>query len=253
MKVLITGAAGTVGSGLVRRLRDSGFDIVGVDRKEAPGLLCADLLDARWAGSLFEEHDFDAVVHLAANKNVADCEKNPHAAHRVNYEMSARLADLCEAHGVGMIFLSSDYVFGAEDRLWREEDDPRPTTQYGRDKAAAERYLLSCLSSISVVRTAGLYGFPGDLVSVVRSVLGRGETFEAFENLINCPTYMGDLCGAVARLLEHRQNGIFHCVGPEAMSRYDYAFRVAEAFHLPTSQVVKGTLDIEADCRPASP
>jgi dTDP-4-dehydrorhamnose reductase len=82
--------------------------------------------------------------------------------------------------------------------------------------------------------------------------VGSRETFEAFENLINCPTYMGDLCGAVARLLEHRQNGIFHCVGPEAMSRYDYAFRVAEAFHLPTSQVVKGTLDLEADCRPAS-
>jgi dTDP-4-dehydrorhamnose reductase len=252
MRVLLTGAAGVVGRELWRHLRERKIDVIATDIAEFPDVVRADLRNAEAVCGLMEKAQPDVLLHLAANKNVFFCEENPAVAHDVNYRMSETLARACANSGVRMVFFSSDYVFGAEDRMWRETDIPCPTTQYGRDKASSEAFICRHLANYAIIRTAGLYGFSGDLTHVVRSALSKGDSFKAFSNLVNCPTWTGDLFAMLDSILGNRPTGVFHCVGPEALSRFDYACRVAAAFGLDGSLVQAETLDFSKDIRPPS-
>lgn len=252
MPLMITGGAGVVGTQLCRHLRARGHEVVAVDVMETQGVVRADLLDDVASKRVFETHRPEVVLHLAANKNVFFCEENPDVAHAVNFQMTESLVGLCAAFNARMIFISSDYVFGEEDRVWKEDDTPCPTTQYGRDKAASEKVIGEVLSDYAIVRTSGLYGFQEDLVHVVRSVLAKGETFNAFDNLSNCPTFLPDLFNMLDAILQNELSGVFHCVGPEAMSRFDYAKTVAEVLGLDASLVQPESVDFEQDIRPPS-
>lgn len=250
MRVLLTGAAGVVGRGLWSHLRERQIDVIAVDIAEFPDVVRTDLRDGKAVLSLLEKYRPNVLLHLAANKNVFFCEENREVAHAVNYSMTETIAKACATTGVRMVFFSSDYVFGAEDRIWKETNIPCPTTQYGRDKAAAEAFICKHLSDYTIVRTAGLYGFPGDLTHVVRSALSKGEVFNAFSNLISCPTWTGDLFAMLDSILDNHRTGIFHCVGPEALSRFNYACRAAAVFGLNRSLVKAEVLDFSKDIRP---
>jgi dTDP-4-dehydrorhamnose reductase len=251
MRLMVTGGAGVVGSELCLHLRKSGHGVFPVDVTGAEGVIVADLRDEAEVCRVVEQIRPDAVLHLAANKNVFFCEEHPEAAHAVNFKITEILTATCKQYNVGMIFISSDYVFGGSSRIFTETDEPCPTTQYGKDKAASERVILTTLKNSAVVRTAGLYGFPGDLVQVVRAALSKGEPFRAFDNLINCPTWTPDLFRMIDRILESGFCGIFHCVGPEALSRFDYACVVAEGFGLDRQLVLTEKLDFGKDIRPS--
>lgn len=250
MHLMVTGGAGVVGSPLCRFLRDRGHTVTAVDLAGGDDVIRADLRVASEVQTLFSRVRPDALLHLAANKNVFFCEQNPAISYELNFKMTQTLVDCCCAFNARMIFLSSDYVFGKECRTWKESDTPCPTTQYGKDKAASEQEILRRLPDAAVVRTAGLYGFPGDLIQVVTSALSKHEPFNAFDNLVNCPTAAEDLFAMLNIILERGLSGIFHCVGPEAVSRFAYACTVAKVLNLPISLVRPEHLDFSQDVRP---
>jgi dTDP-4-dehydrorhamnose reductase len=252
MRLMVTGGAGVVGSELCAHLRKAGHPVFPVDVSGAEGVMVADLRDEAAVSRVFEQIRPDAVLHLAANKNVFFCEEHPEAAHAVNYKITEILTAACNRFNARMIFISSDYVFGGANRTFTEADAPCPTTQYGKDKAASEQVILKTLNDSAIVRTAGLYGFPGDLIQVVKVALSKGEPFRAFDNLINCPTWTSDLFRMIDRILDSGYCGIFHCVGPETLSRFDYACAVAEAFGLNPKLVLAEKLDFTKDVRPPS-
>lgn len=252
MRLMVTGGAGVVGSELCSHLRNAGHPVFPVDVSGGDGVIVADLRDEAAVSRVFEQIRPDAVLHLAANKNVFFCEEHPEVAHAVNYKITEILTAACNRFNARMIFISSDYVFGGSSRTFTETDEPCPTTQYGKDKAASEQVILKTLKDGAIVRTAGLYGFPGDLLQVVKAALSKGESFRAFDNLINCPTWTPDLFRMIDRILEAGFCGIFHCVGPEALSRFDYACAVAEVFDLDRTMVLAEKLDFTKDIRPPS-
>ncbi|PIW26500.1 MAG: NAD-dependent dehydratase [Rhodospirillales bacterium CG15_BIG_FIL_POST_REV_8_21_14_020_66_15] len=151
-RVMITGSEGYIGSVLVAKLLDGGFDVVGLDTgyyragwlyndgKDRPRLLARDVR------SLCAE-DFegiDAVVHLAELSN------DPLGAHDVRntYEINHRasVAIACNAKLSGVrrfVYTSSCSVYGAAgDDMVNEESTPRPQTAYARCKTLVERDLM---------------------------------------------------------------------------------------------------------------
>ena len=243
MNILITGAAGRVGKSLGRYLNKAGYKVVAVDIVKQDGVVAADLQDEAVAFELVRTYAPDLILHLAALTNLQFCEENKAASHAANYAMTEVLVKVCSAFGTAMVFFSSDYVFGKYDKFWRENDPVCPKTQYGRDKAAAESLIQRSLSDYAIIRTAQLYGFAGDFVSLVRRTLTSQQKFTAFANLVNCPTWTGDLFPMLNKIIMEKHQGIFHCVGPEAMSRYAYACAVAEVFALDIASVEPVYLD----------
>lgn len=250
MRILVTGAAGLIGRKLTDHLCNVGYEVIPVYFGQQKGSICADLRDEATVFSLVKEHTPDLILHLAALKNLRFCEDNKKASRATNYGITEVLTKICSESKIRMIFFSSDYVFGKYDHFWKETDSPCPTTQYGMDKASSEFLIQEKLSDYAIVRTAQLYGFRGDFVSLVWDALTSNQEFIAFANLVNCPTWIDDLFAMLNKIIGHGSQGIFHCVGPEAVSRYKYACEIAEAFALDSSYIKPVNLDFANDIRP---
>lgn len=157
--VLVTGAAGYLGSHAMAELLRSGHNVLGVDSyrnsnpavKEALEKLCgqrpvivrADLRDAAACARIFDEHDIDAVVHFAGLKSVVESVADPLLYYGTNLGATTSLLAEMQAHEVTkLVFSSSCTVYGDPPLVPIDESTPiRPISPYGVSKSVIERIL----------------------------------------------------------------------------------------------------------------
>ncbi|KAB1066120.1 UDP-glucose 4-epimerase GalE [Salibacter halophilus] len=179
-KVLITGAAGYIGSHAVVDFHNAGYEVIGVDNylnseegtykriAQITGKEIAhhniDLRDKKAVFSLFKsEKDIDAVVHFAALKSVPDSVDNPIFCFDNNNNSTLNLADACSQFGVKhFIFSSSCSVYGnvTADQLPVTEETQlkRPESPYGYTKQNGEE-MLHYFSDVKDVKIMALRYF----------------------------------------------------------------------------------------------
>ncbi|MGB0388224.1 MAG: NAD-dependent epimerase/dehydratase family protein [Ardenticatenaceae bacterium] len=160
MRVLVTGAAGFVGSRLSKRLLARGDEVVGLDnfnsyypveRKERNvldlvthenfTLVRDDIRDAESMRTLFEEHQFEAVAHLAAMAAVRYSVKHPLIYGEVNVQGSMNLLDAARRIGQPrMVLASTGSVYGRNTPVPFKEDATadRALAAYPATKRAME-------------------------------------------------------------------------------------------------------------------
>lgn len=159
-KVLVTGAAGFIGSTLCEALTQRGDTVIGLDNFQPfydPAIKRAnlralstrpnftfvegDIRDERLLASLFAEHRFDAVIHLAAMAGVRPSIQDPMLYTDINLTGSMRLFEAMRAHGCKrMMFGSSSSVYGGSTEVPFREDQiaDRPVSPYAATKRAGE-------------------------------------------------------------------------------------------------------------------
>ncbi len=250
MKILLTGAAGQVGQCLIRFLKKQNHKVVGVDIKQHSECIQIDLTDEVEVTRFLESYHPDAILHLAAITNIRYCEEHVDEARQINYGVTEMLVDACVEKDIRMVYFSTDYVFGKYDHLWKEDDATCPVTIYGRHKAECEALIQRKLTHYAIIRTAQLYGFEGDFIHLIRDSLERSHHFQAIENLVNCPTWIDDLLSMLGTIIDQHYVGIFHCVGREPVSRYEYALAIAKAFEIDLAFIQTVRLDFSVDVRP---
>ncbi|GAB3572223.1 GDP-mannose 4,6-dehydratase [Spirosoma luteolum] len=160
MTILLTGAAGFIGSHLTEHLLSLGHTLIGLDNFDdqyAPAIKEANLQLARLHPSfhlvrgdvrdrpllnrLFRHYPIEAVIHLAARTGVRASVHEPGLCLDVNINGTLTLLEAMRAAGVGQLVLaSSSSVYGDSDRLPFREDDPadQPLSPYAQSKRAAE-------------------------------------------------------------------------------------------------------------------
>lgn len=157
--ILATGGAGYIGSHVVLELLNAGYGVVAFDNHDnsspealarvarltnkSATLVEGDVRDADALGRLFDEHDFDAVVHLAGLKAVGESVQKPELYYDVNVTGGLKLYTAMLAHGVNrMVFSSSATVYGVSDDKPIDEATPTaPINPYGTTKLMSEQML----------------------------------------------------------------------------------------------------------------
>ncbi len=162
MRILVTGAAGFIGSHTAEALLRRGDTVVGVDNFDpfydralkqrnlddvgtAGGgrfaFVEGDLCDAAVLDQLWQRGPFDVVVHLAAKAGVRPSIDDPAAYVRANLEATALLLERCRRDGPRrVVFASSSSVYGADSAAPFGEDArcDRPVSPYAATKRAGE-------------------------------------------------------------------------------------------------------------------
>ncbi|MCL4105475.1 UNVERIFIED_CONTAM: hypothetical protein GTU68_055606 [Idotea baltica] len=148
-KILLTGGAGYIGSHTYAALVAAGHDVVIFDnfsnaRAGAPvSWVKGDVLDPAALAAVFADHAFDAVVHFAALKAVAQSVAQPLAYFRTNIGGLLNLVDAMDGAGVRrLVFSSSATVYGEPDQTPTPETAPRRAMNpYGQTKITGEEML----------------------------------------------------------------------------------------------------------------
>jgi dTDP-4-dehydrorhamnose reductase len=173
------------------------------------------------------------VINAAAYTAVDAAEDDAAAAFRVNSDGPRELARLCEAAGIPLIHVSTDYVFdGLKGAPYVETDEVAPQGVYGTSKLAGERAVLAECSRGIVVRTSWLYSATGN--NFVRTMLAAGQRHRHLRVVADqrgCPTSAPDLAQAIlgiaARLTtdgrQSRYAGVYHAAGTGAATWYELA------------------------------
>lgn len=243
MSVLITGAAGFIGSHLTDRLLADGEEVVGLDsfdefydpelkRRNLRAAMESDRFslvegDIRHAAVLEHLPDhIEGVVHLAARAGVRPSIEQPILYMDVNVAGTAQLLELARVRGLPwFVFASSSSVYGNTDRSPFKEDDPvdRPISPYAATKKAGELlcHTAAHLSGMACVclRFFTVYGprqRPDLAIRKFAGLMMAGEPIPMFGDGTTSRdyTFIDDIMDGVVRAIEYAKThpGAFEVV-----------------------------------------
>jgi UDP-glucuronate 4-epimerase len=231
MRYLVTGAAGFIGSQLLRTLLDRGHDAIGWDafteyydpalKQENAVGLPVERVDV--AADPLELDGLDGVFHLAGQPGVASFGGIFPVYVRQNVIASERLFETAAAAGVRVVLASSSSIYGDAASYPTPEDTvPRPLSPYGITKLACE-HLASAYASefgldVVAVRYFTIYGprqRPDMAFTKMVSCLAEGRPFELYGNGTQSRsfTYVDDAVEATITAMERGASGSTFNVG----------------------------------------
>jgi nucleoside-diphosphate-sugar epimerase len=142
-RVLVTGAAGFIGSNLAVRLLEAGYRVVGIDDlsqgvvEQMPAGVEFHQLDVRTPAIEPLFHGIDAVFHLAAKNCISDCQLDPVAAASINVVGTVNVFEAARKAGVQrIIHAESSALYEGVDRIPSPEDRTAPQSIYAITKLA---------------------------------------------------------------------------------------------------------------------
>ena len=234
MSILITGVAGFIGSSLAIKLLKQGKQIIGIDNLNAyydielkknrlqhclayPSFqfFKSDIIDRSAIAQLFSQHQFETVIHMAAQPGVRYSVENPYVYIDSNIVGFLNILEGCRQTKVKhFIFASSSSVYGGNTKLPFSECDSvdHPVSLYGATKKAnelmahsyAHLYELPC-TGLRFFTVYGPWGRPDmALFKFTRHIL-EGKTIAVYNNgkMLRDFTYVDDIIDGVIRIIDH--------------------------------------------------
>lgn len=234
MKVLVTGAAGFIGSFTSKQLLERGDIVVGIDNfndyydvslKEAReamltpfdnfSMVRADISDRCAMEKLFAEEGFDKVVHLSAQAGVRYSIESPHSYIQSNIVGTMNILEGCRHNNIKhLVYASSSSVYGANTAMpfSIHQNVDHPLALYGATKKANE-LMAHTYSNLYDLPTTGLrfftvygpFGRPDMALFMFTKNIIEGKPIDVFNygNHRRDFTYVADLVEGVVRTMDH--------------------------------------------------
>lgn len=217
MKVLITGAKGQLGRGLIASA-PAGATIHGVDLEDC------DLTDSDAIRAMVSASAPDLIINAAAYTAVDKAEDDEETARAIN---AGAVAALAKAHAGKLVHVSTDFVFdGTSSRAYQPDDKRNPISAYGRTKAEGEDHLRG---SDILVRTAWVYTAGGaNFVRTMLRLMAGKPALSVVADQIGAPTWAPDLAQVIWGLVANDASGTFHHSDAGTASWYDFAVAIQE-------------------------
>lgn len=217
---LVVGSDSLVGRALMGHLERAGEHVVGTTRRRDPvdeSHLYLDLSEdsvdkwrCPWLVAV-------AVICACVTKLEA-CANDPVGTARVNVQGVAKLATKLVAEGAFVIYLSSNQVFDGTMPHRLPNDPVSPVTEYGRQKAEAERQMRQWGGSVAIVRFTKILEPKPPLFSAWAKSLKNDEIIQPFSDMAMAPIPLSCAVSVLRLLADLRLPGIFQLSGDRDIS-----------------------------------
>ena len=239
MKILVTGAAGFIGSKLAWALARRGDDVVGIDNfndyydvrlKQARvkefglSVQTMDIADKPALDALFAAEKFDKVVNLAAQAGVRYSITNPYAYLQSNLVGFLNILEACRHSEVKhLVYASSSSVYGLNAAVPFQENGQtdKPVSLYAATKKSDELMAHAYCKLYGIAMTGlryftvyGPWGRPDMSPMLFASAISKGEPIKVFNNgdMLRDFTYIDDIVEGTIRCLDREpepdENGL---------------------------------------------
>lgn len=234
MNILITGAAGMLGSALCPTLEAKGHVIYPTDVDTSDeGIEYLDVRNYQRVREIVEKMKPDLVMHLAAETDVDKCEIEPDHAYLSNTIGTQNVVLMCQKYDITLVYISTIGVFnGNKLEPYTEFDEPNPINIYGKSKLEGEKIVQSLLRKYFVVRAGWMMGggpkkdkkFIGKIIRL----MDKTNQLKAVTDKVGSLTYTLDFSNSLVDLIETDRYGLYHCTNKGIASRYDVAKKIIE-------------------------
>lgn len=246
-KIIVFGSNGLLGQSIVERFC-SEFEVIGASRNSSNKSLSKDIqyhqidmTNRQEMDALLQAEKPDIIINAAAYTDVDGAEKDKELCWNTNVRAVENIIDAASLFKPVIVQVSTDYVFDGQTGDYRESDPVNPQGTYARSKMAAENILISSRLEYIIARTQVLYGY-GNKVKLnfatwVISRLSQSKSIKVVSDQKGNPTYVEDLSESLFRLLEKHEFGLYHISGSEAVTRYEFAKKIARVFDFDTELI----------------
>lgn len=219
MRILITGAAGLVGSHFTRRLQ-AAHQLLSLSHGDL------DITNRAAVERSVANSKPDLIINCAVLQ-VDDSEIYPEKAAAVNIEGPRFLTEAANRAGAEIVHFSTQYVFAGEpvDRApYTINDEPAPINVYGKTKLIGEQAVGEACSRSYIVRTSWVYGAgKKSFLCTVHHDLKVRTRVHAIDDIWSSTTYVEDLIDRVMMIQRTGFYGTYHIVNTGICSYYEFA------------------------------
>lgn len=202
-RLVVTGGRGQLGRALGARVPDATL----LDIEEV------DLTDHDAVVRVLTELEPEVIIHGGAYTAVDAAEADPDGARAVNAGGTAAVAEAARSLGAGLVYVSTDYVFGGEATTPYPEDHPTaPISVYGSTKLEGERAAAEVPGHL-VVRTSWVFGEGRNFIGAILGAAASRDELTVVDDQRGRPTYAVDLAGGILDLLGCGATGVYHLQG----------------------------------------
>ncbi|MCZ4242925.1 dTDP-4-dehydrorhamnose reductase [Pedobacter punctiformis] len=226
-KILVIGAGGQLGQCLKTVASRRGITEIVFPAEAEANILNPELLAV-----LFEREKPAYVINCAAYTAVDKAEEEKDLAKAVNETGAQYLAEVCKAHGAGLIHISTDFVFeGDVVKLLSENDVAKPINVYGATKLDGEKAIISILEQHFIIRTSWLYSeYANNFVKTMLKLGADRDELNIIADQVGTPTYAIDLANVIFDIIaaESKAYGVYHYSNEGVTSWFDFAKAIFE-------------------------
>ncbi len=239
MKYFITGGSGLLGERLAAVSNDNDELTLVHNSNPSENTIKCDITNEKEVKSAVEKENPDVIIHCAAMTNVDLCEDERKKAYSVNGDGTGFLAKAAHDINAKIIYVSTDFVFDGERGYYKEDEKVNPLGIYAKSKYDGEVQLAKYCDDWAIARVSVLYGWHSRLnfTTWVIEQLRQKNEINIVTDQINSPTLADNAAEAIFKIAQKNKNGIFHTAGNDAINRFDFTRKIADAFDLDDSLI----------------
>jgi dTDP-4-dehydrorhamnose reductase len=240
VRILLTGAAGQLGTTLARAYQGRA-EVLPVTRKDL------DIGDLGAVEAFITREHPDLVINCAAYNDVDGAEEDATRAIHVNALAVRAMARAASQTGALLVHYGTDFVFdGLANRPYTEDDEPAPRSVYGSSKLLGEWLAADCPRHY-VLRVESLFGGAQRRSSVDRiaDAIRNGEPARVFVDRTVTPSYVEDVAAATWSLIHTAAPfGTYHCVNTGVTTWHELAKQIARELRVEPNLVPVKVADV---------
>lgn len=246
MRILVTGATGTLGQELCPLLESEKWLFWATNSK------IFDITNIKMVNEIMDKVSLDFIIHLAAYTNIDMAETHKKDAFAVNHIGTKNLAKIAKKLDVPILYVSTDNVFdGTKDSPYTSLDKVNPLNVYGQSKLRGEEEIQKICKKHYIIRTGWLYGKGSrNYVDTMLTFSMLNKNISVVDDQIGNPTWSRDLAQEIIKIIkEQRPYGTYHMSSSGEAGWADFTKKI---FEIKKRNVNVSSIDKSDFPRPAS-